>query len=76
MERSLAEKFEDYKNRIYSASMALKRYLKGTMAKAGTVYVPKEPKRSGKFTKKHYNFKKAKARRAIQKKSRKRNRKP
>ena len=74
MKRPISEKFEDYKNRLYAGAMALKRYLKGHFSTVGSLYVPKDPKRSGKFTKKHFNFKKSKSRRLMQKLSRRKNR--
>lgn len=68
------EKYLEYRLKLFLAAKNLKEYLKGTMVKKGSVYVPKEPKRSGKFTKKHFNFKVTKIRRRMQKLSRRRNR--
>jgi len=70
---SVFETLSEYKKQLYLSSLALKRYLKGKMVKKGSVYAPKEPKRNGKFTKKHFNFKKAKIKRKMQKLSRRRN---
>ena len=74
MKRGNDESFVNYKERLFIHLLELKQYLKGRMTKVGSVYVPKEPRRKGKFAKKRFNFKKAKARRKIQKISRRRNR--
>jgi sialic acid synthase SpsE len=62
------------KEQLKESLFALKEYLKGKIVKKGNWYIPKPPKRNGKFTKKHYNFKKVKIKRQIQKLSRRRNR--
>lgn len=73
IKRLVDEKFEDYKNRIGAESTALKRYLRGKIAKPGAVYIPKLTK-DRKPTKKKFRWEKVKSRKRMQKLSRRQNR--
>ena len=70
--RSTSEKFEDYRNRIFSEKRLLKAYLKGRIIKPGSIHIPKSTK-DRKATKKKFRWLKVKSRRRMQKASRKTN---
>jgi hypothetical protein len=82
--RREGESLEDYRARLYAEGLAVKRYLKGTIKEGTRVIVPQQSlaeaaemgtSSDNNFTHKRFNFKKTKKKNAMQRASRKRNRK-
>lgn len=77
LRRLINEKFDDYRNRLGAEQEALKRYLRGRFTTLGKRYVPKKEVFLSHPNRTRHNYKKkikARARRRMQKLSRRRNR--